>query len=78
MELDDKKTPGEQKEDVKMTNAAVQFLLEQVLAWLAETGRTDTEHLVEMVFSSLYCCSSQETIRILNHITMVTLDNILC
>uniref|UniRef100_A0A3Q3VQT5 E3 ubiquitin-protein ligase listerin n=1 Tax=Mola mola TaxID=94237 RepID=A0A3Q3VQT5_MOLML len=74
VELDEKITPGEQQDDVKMTNAAVQFLLEQVLAWLAEMGRTDTEHLVEMVFSSLSCCSSQETTRILNHITMMDLQ----
>ncbi len=65
---------GEQRDEVNMKNPATQFLLEQVVVWLAEKGRTDTEHLVEMVFSSLYCCSSQETTRILNHITTVTLD----
>ncbi|XP_034539490.1 E3 ubiquitin-protein ligase listerin [Notolabrus celidotus] len=55
-------------------NPATQFLLEQVVLWLAEKGRRDTEHLVEMVFSSLYCCSSQETTRILNHITTMDLQ----
>lgn len=50
----------------------MQFLLERVVVWLSEKGRRDTEHLVEMVFSSLYCCSWQETTRILNHITTVT------
>lgn len=52
----------------------MQFLLEHVVVWLAEKGRRDTEHLVEMVFSSLYCCSWQENTRILNHITTVTWD----
>lgn len=50
----------------------MQFLLEQVVLWLSEKGRTDTEHLVEIVFSSLSCCSSQETTCILNNISMVT------
>lgn len=54
------------------TNAAVQFLLEQVVLWLSEKGRADTEHLVEIIFSSLSCCSRQETTRILNHVSMVT------
>ncbi|XP_041657592.1 E3 ubiquitin-protein ligase listerin [Cheilinus undulatus] len=63
-----------QHEEGNIKNPAMQFLLEQVVVWLAEQGRTDTEHLVEMVFSSLYCCSSQETTRILNHITMMDLQ----
>lgn len=50
----------------------MQFLLEQVVLWLSEKGRTDTEHLVEIVFSSLSCCSGQETTCILNNISMVT------
>lgn len=74
MELDDKVKDGEQRDEVNMRNPAVQFLLEQVVVWLAEKERTDTEHLVEMVFSSLYCCTWQETTRILNHITTVTSD----
>lgn len=60
-----------QRDEGIMKNPAVQFLLERVVVWLAEKGRTDTEHLVEMVFSSLHCCSGQETNRILNHITTV-------
>lgn len=52
-------------------NPAMQFLLEQVVVWLSEKGREDTEHLVEMLFSSLCCCSSQETTRVLNHVTTV-------
>lgn len=52
-------------------NPAVQFLLRRVAMWLAEVGRSDTEHLVEMVFSSLSCCSQEETTQILNHITTV-------
>ncbi|MEQ2217667.1 hypothetical protein XENOCAPTIV_018350, partial [Xenoophorus captivus] len=58
--------------DVKWTderNPAVEFLLKRVVVWLAEMGRSDTEHLVEMVFSSLSCCSQEETTQILNHVT---------
>uniref|UniRef100_A0A8C9Z4Q0 E3 ubiquitin-protein ligase listerin n=1 Tax=Sander lucioperca TaxID=283035 RepID=A0A8C9Z4Q0_SANLU len=69
VELDDKKMDSEQRDEVTMKNPAMQFLLERVVVWLAEKGRRDTEHLVEMVFSSLYGCSQQETTRILNHIT---------
>uniref|UniRef100_A0AAX7SBV7 E3 ubiquitin-protein ligase listerin n=1 Tax=Astatotilapia calliptera TaxID=8154 RepID=A0AAX7SBV7_ASTCA len=73
VELDDKMTKDEkQRDEGIMKNPAVQFLLERVVVWLAEKGRTDTEHLVEMVFSSLHCCSGQETNRILNHITTVS------
>uniref|UniRef100_A0AAQ4R4P0 E3 ubiquitin-protein ligase listerin n=1 Tax=Gasterosteus aculeatus aculeatus TaxID=481459 RepID=A0AAQ4R4P0_GASAC len=75
VELDDKTTPGsEQRDELTMKNPAMQFLLEQAVEWLAERERTDTEHLVEMVFSSLHCCSPQEITRILNHITTVTLE----
>uniref|UniRef100_A0AAX7TL64 E3 ubiquitin-protein ligase listerin n=1 Tax=Astatotilapia calliptera TaxID=8154 RepID=A0AAX7TL64_ASTCA len=63
-----------QRDEGIMKNPAVQFLLERVVVWLAEKGRTDTEHLVEMVFSSLHCCSGQETNRILNHITTMGLS----
>ena len=59
---------------MNVKNPAMQFLLERAVLWLAEKERRDTEHLVEMVFSSLYCCSQQETTRILNHITTVTQD----
>ncbi|XP_032432483.1 E3 ubiquitin-protein ligase listerin [Xiphophorus hellerii] len=55
-------------------NPAVQFLLRRVVVWLAEVGRSDTEHLVEMVFSSLSCCSQEETTQILNHITTMGLE----
>lgn len=68
--MDDKLTDTERQPAVK--NPATQFLLEQVVLWLSEKGRTDTEHLVEIIFSSLSCCSRQETTRILNHISMVT------
>ncbi|XP_026038104.1 E3 ubiquitin-protein ligase listerin isoform X1 [Astatotilapia calliptera] len=75
VELDDKMTKDEkQRDEGIMKNPAVQFLLERVVVWLAEKGRTDTEHLVEMVFSSLHCCSGQETNRILNHITTMGLS----
>lgn len=72
VELEDKAKDGEQQEAFSMRNPAVHFLLEQVVVWLAEKGRKDTEHVVEMLFSSLYCCSCQETTRILNHVTTVT------
>uniref|UniRef100_A0A8C5DG85 E3 ubiquitin-protein ligase listerin n=1 Tax=Gouania willdenowi TaxID=441366 RepID=A0A8C5DG85_GOUWI len=42
-------------------NPAVHFLHERVLLWLTEKERRDTEHVVEMIFSSLSCCSQQET-----------------
>uniref|UniRef100_A0A667XXH8 E3 ubiquitin-protein ligase listerin n=1 Tax=Myripristis murdjan TaxID=586833 RepID=A0A667XXH8_9TELE len=76
VEMDDKITKeGEQREEMDtLKNPAMRFLLERVVVWLAEKGRTDTDHLVEMVFSSLHCCSQQETIRILNHIATVLFD----
>uniref|UniRef100_A0A8C5E2F3 E3 ubiquitin-protein ligase listerin n=1 Tax=Gouania willdenowi TaxID=441366 RepID=A0A8C5E2F3_GOUWI len=55
-------------------NPAVHFLRERALLWLTEKERRDTEHVVEMIFSSLSCCSQQETTRILNHITMMGLE----
>ncbi|XP_029304637.1 E3 ubiquitin-protein ligase listerin [Cottoperca gobio] len=69
VDLDDKIMDGKQRGEATIRNPAMQFLLERVVVWLAEKERRDTEHLVEMVFSSLYCCSQQETTRILNHIT---------
>lgn len=71
VELDETTTMNREQQD-ELRNPAMQFLLEQVVVWLAEEGRTDTEHLVEMLFSALYCCSRQETTRVLNHITTVT------
>uniref|UniRef100_A0A8D3DMA9 E3 ubiquitin-protein ligase listerin n=1 Tax=Scophthalmus maximus TaxID=52904 RepID=A0A8D3DMA9_SCOMX len=49
-----------------------------VLGWWCGSlrqGRRDTGHLVEMVFSSLYCCSRLDTTRILDHITMMNLQS---
>uniref|UniRef100_A0A671VF31 E3 ubiquitin-protein ligase listerin n=1 Tax=Sparus aurata TaxID=8175 RepID=A0A671VF31_SPAAU len=60
VELDETTAKNREQRD-ELRNPAMQFLLEQVVVWLAEEGRTDTEHLVEMVFSALYCCSRQET-----------------
>lgn len=71
VEVDGEKAKDEQQAEMKKKNPAMQFLLEQVVVWLSEQGREDTEHLVEMLFSSLCCCSSQETTRILNHVTTV-------
>ncbi|XP_008290701.1 E3 ubiquitin-protein ligase listerin [Stegastes partitus] len=73
VEVDDKITKDDKQRD-ELKNPAMQFLLERVVVWLAEKGRKDTEHLVEMVFSSLYCCSRQETTRNLNHITTMDLQ----
>ncbi|KAM9846961.1 E3 ubiquitin-protein ligase listerin [Aulostomus maculatus] len=74
VELDDQiSEDAEQRNKVNRNNPAMQFLLERVVVWLAEKERTDTEHLVEMVFSSFYCCSRQEATRILNHISMMDL-----
>uniref|UniRef100_A0A7N6AF49 E3 ubiquitin-protein ligase listerin n=1 Tax=Anabas testudineus TaxID=64144 RepID=A0A7N6AF49_ANATE len=61
-------------DEVNMKNPALEFLLERVLVWLAEKDRSDTGHLVEMVFSSLLCCSKQEATRILNYITTMNLQ----
>nr|XP_046266953.1 E3 ubiquitin-protein ligase listerin isoform X2 [Scatophagus argus] len=74
VESDDKVKDGRQQDAVDVRNPAVQFLMEDVMVWLSQKGRTDTEHLVEMIFSSLYCCSRQETTRILNHITTLELQ----
>ncbi|KAM9788487.1 E3 ubiquitin-protein ligase listerin [Neosynchiropus ocellatus] len=65
---------GDKRAEVGTSNPAVQFLLERVVAWLAEQKDGDAEHLVEMIFSCLHCCSPQETTRILNHITMMDLE----
>ncbi|XP_051973695.1 E3 ubiquitin-protein ligase listerin [Xyrauchen texanus] len=49
---------------------AVHFLLQRVAVWLRQEGRSDTDFLVDMVFSSLRCCSSSaEKTVILNHIS---------
>lgn len=72
MEVDGSATEAEQRDEMATKNPAMRFLLEQVVVWLAEKGRSDTEHLVEMVFSSLHGCGSQETTCVLNHIAMVT------
>lgn len=71
VEVDGEKAKDEQQAEMNEKNPAMQFLLEQVVVWLSEKGREDTEHLVEMLFSSLCCCSSQETTRILNDVTTV-------
>ncbi|XP_017273716.1 E3 ubiquitin-protein ligase listerin [Kryptolebias marmoratus] len=72
VEFDEKIPEAGQWRDEK--NPAVQFLLKGAVVWLAEVGRSNTEHLVEMVFSSLCCCNQEETTRILNHITTMGLQ----
>uniref|UniRef100_A0A8C1E6U2 E3 ubiquitin-protein ligase listerin n=1 Tax=Cyprinus carpio carpio TaxID=630221 RepID=A0A8C1E6U2_CYPCA len=52
-------------------NAAVHFLLQRVTVWLKQDDRKDTDFLVDMVFSSLQCCSSSDDkTLILNHISL--------
>uniref|UniRef100_A0A8C6PU08 E3 ubiquitin-protein ligase listerin n=1 Tax=Nothobranchius furzeri TaxID=105023 RepID=A0A8C6PU08_NOTFU len=58
-------------------NPVTRFLLKRVVVWLAVVRRSNTEHLVEMIFSSLRCCSRQETTLVLNHVTTVTTSLIL-
>ncbi|XP_056296210.1 E3 ubiquitin-protein ligase listerin [Pseudoliparis swirei] len=74
VDSEDQISAGKQGDEVAAKNPAMRFLTERAVAWLAETGREDTEHLVEMVFSSLCCCSQQETTRILNHVTTMDLQ----
>uniref|UniRef100_A0AAY4AGR4 E3 ubiquitin-protein ligase listerin n=1 Tax=Denticeps clupeoides TaxID=299321 RepID=A0AAY4AGR4_9TELE len=51
-------------------NMAVRFLLLKVVTWLKQDGRSDTDFVVEMVFSVLRCCGSgDEKMLILNHLT---------
>lgn len=71
----DEEQSRKQRDEWNMNNPAIQFLLGRVVVWLSEKGRSDTEHLVDMVFSSLHCCSQQETTRILNHVTMMDLQS---
>uniref|UniRef100_A0A673KFX1 E3 ubiquitin-protein ligase listerin n=1 Tax=Sinocyclocheilus rhinocerous TaxID=307959 RepID=A0A673KFX1_9TELE len=51
-------------------NTAVYFLLQRVTVWLKQDDRKDTDFLVDMLFSSLQCCSSSDDkTLILNHIS---------
>ncbi|XP_056322426.1 E3 ubiquitin-protein ligase listerin isoform X1 [Danio aesculapii] len=51
-------------------NAAVRFLLQRVAVWLKQEDRKETDFLVDMVFSSLQCCSSgSDKTLILNQIS---------
>uniref|UniRef100_A0AAY4AES2 E3 ubiquitin-protein ligase listerin n=1 Tax=Denticeps clupeoides TaxID=299321 RepID=A0AAY4AES2_9TELE len=55
-------------------NMAVRFLLLKVVTWLKQDGRSDTDFVVEMVFSVLRCCGSgDEKMLILNHLTYMDL-----
>ncbi|KAF7206545.1 E3 ubiquitin-protein ligase listerin isoform X2 [Nothobranchius furzeri] len=56
-------------------NPVTRFLLKRVVVWLAVVRRSNTEHLVEMIFSSLRCCSRQETTLVLNHVTTMGLES---
>lgn len=74
VELDKQEAEAQEAKNLmNMKNPAMHFLMERVVVWLAAKGRKDAKPLVEMVFSSVKCCSQQETTRILNHITMMSL-----
>ncbi|TSK16143.1 E3 ubiquitin-protein ligase listerin [Bagarius yarrelli] len=67
---DDRKTEVELGAELS-ENPAISFLLQRVMVWLRQDDRKDTDFLVDMVFSSLQCCSSSaEQTLILNHITV--------
>ncbi|KAJ3589459.1 hypothetical protein NHX12_010304 [Muraenolepis orangiensis] len=75
MESEGREQPGAELSPpvVELNNAAMRFLLERVVAWLSEEGRSHGDHVVDMIFSPLHCCSPQETTRFLNHITTMSL-----
>lgn len=64
--------PDDGKTDVELSeNPAVRFLLQKVVVWLRQEDRKDTDFLVDMLFSSLQCCSSNtEQTLVLNRITV--------
>ncbi|KAM9456136.1 E3 ubiquitin-protein ligase listerin [Clarias gariepinus] len=67
---DDGKTEVELEAELA-ENPAIRFLLQRVVVWLRQDDRKDTDFLVDMVFSSLQCCSSNaEQTLVLNHITV--------
>lgn len=67
---DDRKTEVELEAGLS-ENPAICFLLQRVVVWLRQDHRKDPDFLVDMVFSSLQCCSSNaEQTLVLNHITV--------
>lgn len=67
---DDRKTEVELEAKLS-ENPAIHFLFQRVVVWLRQDDRKDTDLLVDMVFSSLQCCSSNaEQTLVLNHITV--------
>nr|XP_060626438.1 E3 ubiquitin-protein ligase listerin [Anolis sagrei ordinatus] len=59
---------------VQYENPSVQFLYENVIDWLKEDGRKETDFLVDILYSVLYCCSSAtERENILNDLTKMEL-----
>lgn len=67
---DDGKTVVELEAELS-ENPAIRFLLHKVVVWLRQDNRKDTDFLVDMVFSSLQCCSSNaDQTLVLNHITV--------
>ncbi|XP_034168229.2 E3 ubiquitin-protein ligase listerin [Pangasianodon hypophthalmus] len=70
LKQDDGKTEVELEAELS-ENPAIRFLLQRVVVWLRQDERKDTDFLVDMVFSSLQCCSSNaEQTLVLNHITV--------
>nr|XP_055064559.1 E3 ubiquitin-protein ligase listerin [Misgurnus anguillicaudatus] len=70
LKLEDIKPEAGSELGLLAENPAVNFLLKRVALWLKQDGRKDTDFLVDMVFSSLCCCSSNaDKTLILNHIS---------
>ncbi|XP_042314086.1 E3 ubiquitin-protein ligase listerin [Sceloporus undulatus] len=60
---------------VQYENPSVQFLYENLIDWLKEDGRKETDFLVDILYSVLYCCSSiTEREHILNDLTKMDLN----
>ncbi|XP_053165483.1 E3 ubiquitin-protein ligase listerin [Hemicordylus capensis] len=62
------------QEAVKYENPAIQFLYENLIDWLKEDQRKETDFLVDMLYSVLHCCSiSTERENILSDLTKMDL-----
>ncbi|XP_058884679.1 E3 ubiquitin-protein ligase listerin-like isoform X1 [Acipenser ruthenus] len=62
------------QEKTMAANPAVQFLLQKLIIWLKEDQRKDTDFLVNMLYSVLHCCDSNEEKKlILDHISKMDL-----
>uniref|UniRef100_A0A8C3BDC2 E3 ubiquitin-protein ligase listerin n=1 Tax=Cairina moschata TaxID=8855 RepID=A0A8C3BDC2_CAIMO len=59
---DTSSTPAESQEETKVhhENPSVQFLYMNLITWLKEDWRKDTQFLVDILYSVLNCCSSND------------------